>query len=339
MKKIFVNYFFTALVIAVTVWILISSSKFSIIPHLIAITDGGLLFLAFVCMVLFWFFDALIIKVIVEISDQGIRFWQYMKIALIGQYYSSITPFSGGGQPVAQVYTMKNDYKIPLGLATSVTINKFTIYHIIVTAFALVMAIFKYDFIFEQGAVSKTFIAIGFMINIISTLALLLLCYNSSIVKKVCLLILRLLHKIKLAKNMNDQIFSRHIEEYRSSLRLFLRDRKALLLTCLYTLIQVIVYFCVTYFVYLSFGLRDASLFDILAVQSLHYMAINYIPTPGNAGASEGGFYLIFGLVFPSGVMIYAIMLWRLIVYYLNLFVGGIVVLIDYLYKQSLKKS
>lgn len=62
-------------------------------------------------------------------------------------------------------------------------------------------------------------------------------------------------------------------------------------------------------------------------MQSLLYMAVSFLPVPGTAGVAEGGFYLLFKVIFSNQV-IYATLLWRLLVYYLGLLLGGILVVL-----------
>lgn len=333
MKHKLLNYILLTVIITITVWILISSSDFSVIPHLKDTIDLRLLGIALFCMLIFWLIDALILKSILKIAAVKVSFFRYLKIAFIGQYYNLITPFSAGGQPV-QIYTMSSDYKVPVGVATSTTINKYMVFHFITTVYALVMAISSAGFIFQQGLISKTLICLGLVINITGVVAGFLICYNSAAVERITWGIIKLLQKFKLATQVDDLLIVLHIAEYKNSLMLFLANKRALVQVALYTFIQVTAYFAVTYFVYLSLGLSGATFLQILAVQSILYTAVNIIPTPGNAGASEGIFYLLFGLIFPKNMMISAILLWRLVVFYFNLIISGLIVLIDFLYKR-----
>jgi hypothetical protein len=68
----------------------------------------------------------------------------------------------------------------------------------------------------------------------------------------------------------------------------------------------------------------------IIALQSLLYMAVSIIPTPGNAGASEGGFMMIFHVLYTGATLMPAMLVWRLITYYANLLVGGAITLYDH---------
>lgn len=333
MKNNRINYLITFIFLTLTIWIISSSSEVKIIPYLFQITNKSFIFGALICMLFYWLLDAWIIQSIFNLSKSQQRFSSYLKIAMIGQYYNLITPFSSGGQP-AQIYAMTNDYKISLGLATSITINKFMIYHFIVTLFSLGMAIVKFSFILNLSLIIKTFIFIGLILNTLGILAIFAICYNSFVVKKILNILIRISKRFKFTKNIRQEVITKHIDDYKACLYTFLENKKALCLVSVLSLAQIIIYYSVTYFVYLSFGFSKASLIDILAVQSLLYMAVNFIPTPGNSGASEGGFYLMFGFIFPSPIILYAIILWRLIVYYFNLVVTGCIVLIDNLFKR-----
>ncbi len=333
MRNNWIHYLFTILIISLTVWIIYTSSEVKIIPYLYKITQKVYILLALVCMFFYWITEAFILKAIFNLSQVKQCFLAYMKIAMIGQYYNMITPFSSGGQP-AQIYTMANDYKIPLGLATSITVNKFMIYHIIVTLFSVIIAFLNVRFIFSLSLLTKTFILFGLFLNSVGIILIFALCYNSAVVKKIVSLFLLLIKKIRLGKHISQDLLDQHIQEYKECLHTFLNNKRTLIIVSLFTLAQIIVYYSVTYFVYLSFGFTKASFLHILAIQSLLYMAVNYIPTPGNSGASEGGFYLLFGFIFPSSVLLYAVVLWRLIVYYFNLAVTGLIVLIDNLRKR-----
>ncbi|NLM21479.1 MAG: flippase-like domain-containing protein [Peptococcaceae bacterium] len=325
------SYVFTFVVLTITIYILASSSELGILPVLFQITNLKFLGGAFICMLLYWLNDMLIFKTLFYSTNTRQSYLSSLKLTMVGQYYNLITPFGSGGQP-AQILTMTNSLKLPLGLATSLTISKFMIYHVIITIFPLVMFLLKPDIIMRQTIIGKSIIAFGIGINVLGLFLIFALCFNSKIVYKIVLLFITLLKRFKLAKNIQNSDISRHINEYKLCLNSFLANKKILFIVSGFCLLQVTAYFSVTYFVYLSLGLSQASLLDILAIQSLLYTAVNTIPIPGNVGVSEGFFYLVFGIVFPAKLIVYAIMLWRLVIYYFNLTVTGLFVLFDHLF-------
>ena len=68
----------------------------------------------------------------------------------------------------------------------------------------------------------------------------------------------------------------------------------------------------------------ETTYLHILATTIYIYAAVTLIPTPGNAGVSEGAFYLVFSEVGSSGIF-WAMLIWRVICYYFLLLMGLIV--------------
>ena len=87
--------------------------------------------------------------------------------------------------------------------------------------------------------------------------------------------------------------------------------------------------FMITYFVYRAFGLNEYSYIGVMSVQALLYVAIHYFPLPGGAGASEGGFFAIFSAFFPQNLLFMAMLIWRIMTYYIILAVGSLIVVFD----------
>ena len=67
----------------------------------------------------------------------------------------------------------------------------------------------------------------------------------------------------------------------------------------------------------------------LMMLQSLLYTAVAYFPLPGAAGASESGFYVIFSTFFSKGLVVAAMILWRIMTYYIILAVGSLIVVFD----------
>jgi uncharacterized membrane protein YbhN (UPF0104 family) len=74
------------------------------------------------------------------------------------------------------------------------------------------------------------------------------------------------------------------------------------------------------YFVIRMFG-GHMSWVDALATTMFIYAAIAFIPTPGNAGAAEGSFYLVFSML-TQGRIFWAMLVWRFFCYYIYIIWG-----------------
>ncbi len=67
-------------------------------------------------------------------------------------------------------------------------------------------------------------------------------------------------------------------------------NKKLLFKTTVLTVIQLTAYFSVSYWIYRSFNLNQNHLVYLITLQTLLYMAVSPIPTPGNIGANEIAF-------------------------------------------------
>jgi uncharacterized protein (TIRG00374 family) len=93
------------------------------------------------------------------------------------------------------------------------------------------------------------------------------------------------------------------------------------------TLIQITIASLISYFVYRSFSLHEISAFTMVAADTFVTMVAAFIPLPGSSGGAEGSFYLFFREFFGASI-IPAITLWRFSTYYINIFLGCILVYI-----------
>ena len=135
-----------------------------------------------------------------------------------------------------------------------------------------------------------------------------------------------LLSKLKLFKTLNEKlnIINKFIDEYSYSINLFVKNKKALYLSVILTIAQLTVFFSVSYCIYRAFNLNEETYIYILSLQAILYMSISAVPTPGNVGANEIAFFMIFASVFPKSIIGYCVFLYSVFVYYFLVIVGGL---------------
>lgn len=334
MKKT-LNYIILITLIGLTVWLLINNNDLSVFPQLIVKTNKTFLLLAFLSMVLFWTCDAYIIYKMKSTLNIGGSFGSAFKLAMIGQYYSAITPFATGGQP-AQVYSLVND-GAQVGTASSLMVTKLLIYQIAVTFYSIFMFLVKFSFLLQRAKPSLPFVITGCLFNFIALLLIIGLFYNEELIRKIFYRFFIIGYKLKLIKDtekLKDKL-NTHLSDYKISIDNMKKDKKFSLILTIATFIQLTFYFSITYFVYLAVGFSKARYLDIIAIQSLHYMAVSLMPTPGTVGAAEGGFYILYNSIFPKNIITFAMVLWRFIDYYFGIIVGGTVSLVDFIRRKS----
>lgn len=285
---------------------------------------GGILSMGLYC-----FMDGLILNYATKVISGIKDFFNSMKVAIIGQYYNAVTPFASGGQP-AQIYYM-GKYGIPGGSASSILLIKFLIFQVVLSLYCIVAFIFKGLSIYSRAPLVFWLSVLGFVINAGSAVGLVALSFNKGIVKKLVFGLLAFAHKIRLVKDLEKakNTLLGHVDDFHRGFKIIRNNMKALLIMGVMTAIQFAGFFSVTYFVYRSFGLSDERWVSIIFMQSLLYLAVSFVPTPGSSGASEAGFMFFFQLLFPKELIFMCMLLWRLITYYFNIAVGGLIILVD----------
>lgn len=125
--------------------------------------------------------------------------------------------------------------------------------------------------------------------------------------------------------------FEYELKQYQEN-AVFVRNNVRLILkTLVTTLIQFLIYYSITYWVYLSFGFTEHNILQLISMQSVLYATVSGIPSPGAVGVSEGAFMQIFRQIYPETTISSAVLLNRGINFYLFVLVSGIVIIINQL--------
>ena len=101
------------------------------------LTPGFLTLGVVVSLVYFLFRGGRFFRLLLHSQGYHISVLEGLKNALLGLYYSYITPSSTGGQPMQSAYLLR-DKKIPVGISTAALIIKFMCFQ---CAFVLVSAV------------------------------------------------------------------------------------------------------------------------------------------------------------------------------------------------------
>lgn len=337
MKKI-INYLVLAVLLVGTLYLFFSKSDIGNLKTLIVNSNKLYILVGVLAMGMYWLMESVMLSMLIENVHRKISLWKTFKLTMIGQYYSHLTPFSSGGQP-AQLYEMSKD-EIPVGKATAVLVNKFFLFQITVTIYALVLALFRLPLFIQKLSGAFYFIFTGLTFNIVGLAVLLIIAIKPRKFEHIIKKIIDLLKNLKIVKNRDKVVKSvmSHIKDYEKNLKVALENKELFIKLIFLTMIQLTAYFSITYFIYKSLGLSEMNFFDILALQSFLYMAICFIPTPGTVGAAEAGFSSILSIVFAHGFLSYGLLLWRGISFYFSFLISGMVTLFVYVKSKYSKK-
>lgn len=284
----------------------------------------------FLLMFVFWSMDA--VKYLVSLhvtSKEPHRFFAYLKIAIIGQYYGAITPFATGGQPM-QVYYFSR-YGVPAGTATAVLIMQYVILLVCHCLIYIVAFIAKSGLILSRAAGMFPFAVLGLVLIIGLLFTVLAMASHNMRLKRILFWGLKVLKRFKIVKRPLHTWRRLHhaVDDFQNGLKMQQGNWKTMALLFLLTIIQLSCFFSIPYFVYRSFGLNTASWLDMTLVGAFLQVMVSYFPTPGASGASEGAFYVFYPIFFPKPFIFIAMLMWRILSYYLNIGVGVLLVFLD----------
>lgn len=324
--------------LAVTLWAVFNNGDLADLKVVLSNAESNFIGLGVLALIMYVFLEALMIHIMINSRGKPQSLWISIKTTLIGQYYSLITPFASGGQPM-QLYSMMKD-GISASFGTAVLVNKFLVFQIGITVYSFVLIVLRYRSLLTAIQDSAGFVFIGLTINTLGLSMLVLLVFKPSILKKTVVWGFELVHRLNLIRKTKERIQKMHhkIDEYTESIRYMIQHKTLLTQVAVLTLIQLTAYFSITFFIYRALGLESRTFIDIIAIQAILYMSVSFIPSPGTAGAAEGGFLILFGSLFTSNYLSYAVLLWRGISYYLNLVLSGLFTL-GLSMTQSIKKQ
>lgn len=244
--------------------------------------------------------------------------WDALKVCLVGQFYSAITPSSTGGQPM-QVYLMSK-MNIGAGFGTSCMMQKFIVYQLSSTVFSLLAIVIRFDYFIKTMStpVMWAFVLIGFLSQLVVTFGLIVVSFNKRLSGLLLRFIAWLMHKLRFIKNPDGKIDSlkKQIDMFHEGNKQLFKVPRLMVSSYLLVFLQILAILSVPYFIYRAFGLDGASPLDMICSQAYVNLASSLIPLPGASGAAELGFSAFFGLFFTAGTLKSAILVWRIITYY-----------------------
>ena len=267
-------------------------------------------------MVLYWIFEAKILQKTVFLMKKDYKFKEAFKVTMIGQYFNSITPFASGGQPM-QLYALTKQGLVA-GKAGSALMIKFIMYQAILTIYSLILIFWKLDFFRRKTSNLFYLIAIGFLVHASVIICLIVFSKYRRLTHKFIMVFSKILKKFKAVKDISKLEISinDNLDQFHDNMEIAKHSKGLIFEAIIYTILQLTVYFIIPYFIYLSFGMKDANLGSMIAGTSFIMMITAVIPSPGGIGGAEGAFYMLFSLFFAANNIMAGILLWRLITFY-----------------------
>ena len=321
-KKLLRNLIIFILLIVLTFYIILKDQNISEILNVLSSVKKEFIIIAIICMCLFMICEAINIGRTLKALNEKSSFLKNLKYALIGFFFSSITPAASGGQPM-QIYYMHKD-KISVANSTLALLINLTCVQIVTISVALISLIFNYEYL--NGALIGFFI-LGITLNLSALALLLISIFSKRMTKGIINIVIKILKffKIKNIEGKQEKL-ENELTKYQGSAT-YIKTNKLLILKALITTyIQYMLYYSISYWVYRSFGLTEYNILEILSMQSVVYATVSGIPSPGAVGVSEGAFIEIFKSVYSKTMVNGAMLLSRGVNFYLFVIISSVVV-------------
>lgn len=280
----------------------------------------------FLTMVASLFFRALGLREVIT----GYRFSYSVKKAFrletMTAFFNGITPFSTGGQPM-QVLLLKED-GVRMTKGTNIILMNFILYQAALVLLGLIALFVNLKFnLFPNNPILSNLILIGFILNTVVMIGLLLICYarkfTSFIVRHV-ISFLSFCHVIKnpdkTRKNWKEKLDDFHEGT------VFISQNK---MHAFRGFIDQFVGLCLLYVIplFTFYAMHDFESISALEaiVASAYTMIIGaFVPIPGGSGGIEFGYSQFIGNFAPAAFVSASLLVWRLTTYYLPMIVGGV---------------
>ncbi len=250
-------------------------------------------------------------------------FGRSFSVGMTGLFYSAITPFSTGGQPM-QIYAM-NKMGLDTGKAGSIIAMKTLVYQAVMVLYSLLLVSTQLGF-FQRNISNFSFVTmIGLLSNSVFIAAVLTFTVSAGGTDRVLRFLLRLLYRMRIVRHpvQRYQRIHAQLSMFHKSAGIMGRSFRLYFTTAILTALQITVNSLISYFIYLSFALppENISVVTMVAAQVFVAMVSAFVPLPGASGGAEGSFVIFFGKFFGQDI-VPAMFLWRILTYYVNIALG-----------------
>ncbi len=318
------NLLLFILIIVLTFYIILKDQSITKIIEVLSCIDLKYILIAIICMCIYLICEAINIGRTLKALGEKSTFYRNIKYALIGFFFSSVTPAASGGQPM-QIYYMNKD-KISVANSTLSLLINLTSMQIVTISIALISLCFNYEY---MNSILIGLFILGIFLNATALGLLLVSVFSKRMTKGLINIVIKLLEFFKI-KNIEEKKnkLENELNKYQSSATYIKSNIKVILKILLTTYIQFLVYYSISYWVYRSFGLKEYNILQILSMQSVLYATVSGIPSPGAVGVSEGGFLEIFRNVYSDNILHEAMLLNRGVNFYLFVIISSVIVML-----------
>lgn len=241
---------------------------------------------------------------------------------LLGRYYDNVTPAAVGGQPF-QIYYMRKNSNLPSGVSTSIPIFGMISGQI---GFIIIAVL---CFLFGSASIDNAVLigtaCFGLLFYAFWPVVVMIATFLPKATTEIIGLFVKFLAKIRIVKNRKKttEKAEEEINAYARCVRKILKTRGLFIKTILMSVAFNVLIAMIPFFVLTAFG-GQVDFLPCFVTTVAVTSAVYFVPTPGNAGAAEGTFFVVFSAL-SSGYIFWAMLVWRFFSYYIYILIGPII--------------
>ena len=292
---------------------------------------------AIAALILTYVFKGAKLSVICHSQTKKWHFKTCYETGIIGHYYNYVTPLAVGGQPF-EIYHLSR-HGIHGGVASSMPIIAFFFGQLAFVAMGIVSIVFfnsntlgiPVEFTVQFPAVFNVLAIIGLFTCILMPFFVMVFSMMPKVGAKIVGLFICIGGKFHLLKDPRRTGFRtlKTIIHNSRCIKKFAKSPFALIMAFLLSVLETSSLCSIAYFSLRFFGYDNPDAggvlewLQIVQLSVILYAAISFIPTPGNSGAADLSFYLLFTVgVKVAGFAFTAMAFWRILSYYSYIVIG-----------------
>ncbi len=264
------------------------------------------------------------LKVMAEGLGHHISIKDATEAVVSNLFAASITPSMAGGEPV-RIHLLNRSGNIPIGDASAVVIAERVLdalLLLIATPFAL--WVLKASLVSWELDAVIAIAEIFVLLMVVFAIAGLL---NPKFIDWISVLITRGLHRFGRFDRTEHiiEFIDRELWNFHNGLWKFVRTgKRGLVLGGVFTVVFWIMEFMIVPLILLGLN-QPPNILTAFAVQVFLTLVMVVPITPGASGIAELGGAALFGILVPVSILGIVVAIWRLITYYVNIVLGGLV--------------
>ncbi len=274
--------------------------------------------------------NGVVLNILSKKMKNKIKFVDNFMITSVEYFFSGITPFAVGGQPI-QVLLFKK-LGVNVSDSTGLILLNYVVYQTSICILCLLSLVYYKDFSSMPGI--NVMLVVGFAINFL-VLGVFVLLGTSKTARNIMVKLVDKILSLKFLKgkfDKNKEGFRKYCDDAQFVFKEVIKNKMSFISSIVVKVISIGLYFMIPLFILKSLGVNIGmeSWFYIICMTTFSVAMTCFIPTPGASGGIEFAFITIFASIagVTSVISASGVLLWRFITYYCLMLFSFIVYLI-----------